>query len=366
MKLEIFKHRGKLINTIKALEKGKLTIGFIGGSITDARGKNRWPEPVIAWFADRFPNVRIIVENAAIGATGSELAVFRAERDLIERNCDLIFVEFAVNDNEEPSEKRMRTREGLLRKLLTSGKSDLILVYTYMMDMYEDMINDRIPPSIKEFEILADYYNIGSVWMGLYALDEVMRGLVRWEEWLPDGLHPENRGSYIYGQSVIKYLERELMNRAYVDENRENYKLPVPFNKSSWEKAYILPFSEVELKGPWTLRRCTTFQWIDQVLDTAAVGAELSFSFKGRGLVLGFDFGKTSAEFIYRLDNGEWIEVKRDRPDWCGDEGWYRTSFIADDLEDEVHSFELKVIHGNREECKGTNFRLAMIGVVGG
>jgi len=67
-----------------------VTIGFLGGSITDPRPGYNWPEPVIGWFVNRFPGVRLSVENAAIGATGSALAVFRAQWDIIDRHCDLV------------------------------------------------------------------------------------------------------------------------------------------------------------------------------------------------------------------------------------------------------------------------------------
>jgi len=361
MELKVFKHRKMLNHTVKAIEKGELTLGFIGGSITDPRGKNRWTEPVVAWFSKMFPNIKIYVENAAIGATGSELAVFRVKRDLIERNCDLVFVEFAVNDNGEIPEKRFRTREGLIRKLLQDGKRDLVLTYTFMMDMYDDMVNGKIPDSVNDFEILAEHYNISSVWMGLYALEQVKAGQVRWEEWIPDGLHPENRGSLIYGESVIKFLDKELKEKSI---DNIGYEMPQAYNFCNWEKAYLLPFSEVNLKGPWIIRRWTTVEWMDQVIDTAAVGARLSFTFTGRGLALGFDFGKTSAEFRYKIDGGQWKEEVRERPDWCPDEGWYRISCITDELTSNKHEFELEVIHGNRPECMGTNFRLSMIGIV--
>ena len=361
MTLNIFKHRKILSNTLKAIEKGELTIGFIGGSITDSRGKNRWAEPVVAWFSKAYPNIRIYVENAAIGATGSDLAVFRAKRDLVERNCDLIFVEFAVNDNEQIAEKRFRTREGLIRKLLVNGKSDLVLTYAFMMDMYEDMFKGEVPQSIKDFEILAIHYNISSVWMGLYAFEQVKAGQVRWEEWIPDGLHPENRGSLIYGESVIELLTKELGKKHLEDRL---YELPLAYNTNNWGEAYLLPFSEVNLEGPWIIRRWTTVEWMDQVIETSAVGACLAFSFTGRGLALGFDFGKTSAEFRYRIDGGEWKEEVRERPDWCLDEGWYRISCITDELSSTKHEFELQVIHGNRPECKGTNFRLSLIGII--
>lgn len=287
--------------------------------------------------------------------------MFRAKRDLLERNCDLVFVEFAVNDNEEVPEKRFRTREGLIRKLLEGGKRDLVLTYTFMMEMYEDMINDKIPDSVKDFEILAKHYNISSVWMGLYALEQVKAGQVRWEEWIPDGLHPENRGSLIYGESVIKLLEEELKKKSV---DTETYELPIAYNINNWEKAYLLPFSKVNLTGPWIIRRWSTVQWMDQVIDTAAVGAKLDFFFTGRGLALGFDFGKTSSEFRYRIDGGQWKEEVRQRPDWCSDEGWYRISCITDELDSAQHKFELEVIHGNRTECMGTNFRLSMIGII--
>jgi len=118
-------------------------------------------------------------------------------------------------------------------------------------------------------------------------------------------------------------------------------------------------------EGPWTLRRHVTLEWMDQAIEMAAVGARLSFRFVGRGLVLGFDFGKTSCECRYRLDFGEWITTKRDRPEWLGQEGgWFRVLGIADDLPPGEHHFEMEVIHGNRDGCSGTNCRLGMIGII--
>lgn len=82
-------------------------------------------------------------------------------------------------------------------------------------------------------------------------------------------------------------------------------------------------------------------------------------------------FGKTSAEFNYRLDGGAWQKSNRERPDWCGADGWYRTFQVADDLTPGQHSFELEVVHGVSDlntvlpgNYAGTNFNLALIGVI--
>jgi hypothetical protein len=126
----------------------------------------------------------------------------------------------------------------------------------------------------------------------------------------------------------------------------------------------MIPFHEVKTAGPWIIRRWPYYEWIDRVLETAAVGAKLSFEFEGRGLALGFDFGKTSSKFRWRVDGGDWITEARERPDWAGNDGWYRLSFLGDDWECGRHHFELEVQHGNRPDCAGTNFRLGNIGVI--
>ncbi len=362
MELEIYKHRGELIRTKAALNRGRITIGFLGGSITE--GIDKWPEYVISWFCEQFPNVRIKFENIAIGATGSALAIFRVEKEIIRKNCDLVFIEYAVNDLGADKEQRARTREGLIRKLINGGKSDLAIVYTFFQAMYEDMNKGLVPGTISEFEELADYYNIGSVWMGLNAILENRRGFMRWEDWLPDGIHPGSRGSYCYAQSVIKFLEKELK-----DSFREKPDLPItdepaPLNSMNWENTYLVEFDDMKLEGPWTQRRCENTRWIERMLYTSAPGSKISFDFAGRGLVLGFDFGKTSADFRYRLDSGEWVNAAMNRPVWCPDRGWFTIYKIGEDFENTNHNIEIEVTHGNKDDCKGTNFGLAFAGVI--
>ncbi|MGG1554687.1 SGNH/GDSL hydrolase family protein [Paenibacillus ferrarius] len=360
----IQRHRRPLLRLRQALASGTVRLGFIGGSITDARPRYNWPEPVIVWLTEAYPHVRLYVENAAIGATGSELAVFRAERDLIDRGCDIVFIDYAVNDHEEPKEQRMRTREGLLRKLLQDGSRDVVWVHTFCQSFYRAMAEGGVPESITELEALAEHYQTGSVWMGLHAMDEVRRGQLRWEEWLPDGLHPTERGSLSYAQSVIAFLQAELSEEQPLTATDERHELPEPLNPRHWGEAHSLALSDIQVEGPWVTRRWPHVEWIDQVLETAAIGARLSFHFVGRGLSLGFDFGKYASEFRYRLDHGDWVTVSRSRPDWCPDDGWYRMYGIADDLPAGTHHFELEVIHGDTKECRGTNCRLALVGIV--
>jgi hypothetical protein len=81
--MKIDQRRGALQRTRRQLLSRALTVGFIGGSITDARPGWNWPEVVCAWLVENFPAARLRVENAAIRATGSDRVVIEYELALI-------------------------------------------------------------------------------------------------------------------------------------------------------------------------------------------------------------------------------------------------------------------------------------------
>ncbi len=358
--LPVSHHRRPLAATRAALARGRLAVGFLGGSITSPGTGKSWPEPVLRWLGQRFPAVRLSVENAAIGATGSDLAAFRAGPAVVAHGCDLVFVEFATNDFQEPTVRRNRTREGVLRRLLAAG-CDVVLVYTFCPEMQTDMAAGRVPASVAEFEVLANHYGLSSVWMGLHAWNEVHAGQMSWHEWLPDGLHPENRGSLSYAQSVIAFCEAELSAPGLPPARSPG--LPPPCDALCWENVSRVPWSAVETTGLWTLRRWTTCLGLEQVLHTTVPGARLQFNFAGRGLVLGFDFGRLAGEVRYRIDGGPWVTTQRDRPAWAGDSGWCRL-VVIDDLAVREHRCELETLAAPITGGCGTVTTLGLIGVV--
>lgn len=359
--LQVVAHRRPLRRTRHALAGGRLNVGFLGGSITADWDQN-WPSPVVAWLVEQFPEVVVAAENAAIGATGSDSGCVRADREIIARGCHLTFVEYAVNDFDKEPARRARSREGLLRKLLAAG-GDVVLVHTFRQEMYADMLAGTVPASIAEFEDLARHYDIGSVWVGLHALNEVRAGRLRWDEWLPDALHPGSRGSLSYGQAVIGFLQEEFRKEDPAPPAFDPV-LPPPVSPANWQSASVLPLTSVRTQGPWVLKRVHGTNHVEQVWETHTPGARLWFEFDGRGLVLIFDYGRKSSEFAYRIDGGAWVPVVRERPAWCGDRGLVRALPIAETLPPGTHRFEMEITHGDRADCTGTECRLALISVL--
>jgi len=347
----IIRERGSLTRFKKALRKGRVVMGFIGGSITEAHREGNWPYFVARWFMRLYPNVEFVWENAAIGGTGSLSGLMRADRDLIAQHCDIVFMEYAVND--PCGEETFRTREGLVRRLLASG-CDMTMVYVYCQGMYNDMVADRMPDSIVDLEKIADYYQIPSIWSGRHALNEQMAGRMTWEAWLPDGLHPEALGSSIYAEPVVAYLEKELESPDRVAIPTGDA-LPPSINPNHWGDIEEVPWSSIRFDGPWAEMRDVMLPWYRTSRRTSAVGAKLSFTFEGRALCAMFNYGKMMGKFLYRFDGGEEREYSGERAWWVPDKNYCRPISFGDDLGPGPHTFELTVVHGNAEECKGSN-----------
>ena len=75
-----------------------------------------------AWVKNKAIDKPVFIENIGIGATGSDIAAFRFDWEMADKDCDLIFVEFAVNDESLDTHLRNRSREGLVRKILQKDK----------------------------------------------------------------------------------------------------------------------------------------------------------------------------------------------------------------------------------------------------
>jgi hypothetical protein len=342
-----------------------VTVGFLGGSITAPKTGTRWPEPFQRWLVDRFPGVRLTVENAALGATGSDLGAFRAGPTVMARGCDVVFVEYAVNDYGTAAERRGRTREGLIRQLRRAG-IDVVLVHTHCGEMEPDLVAGRIPASIAEFEELAERYHLSSVWVGLHGWQQVQRGRMTPEEWLPDGLHPEVRGSLSYAEPIIAFCEEAWTRSVEAPHAPDPADAvpPRPLHPGCWEHVRVADFAAADLEGPWMERNTPTCLGLDRVLWTITPCARLRLRFRGRGMMLGFDFGRLSSEIRYRVDGGAWTQTDRDRPEWCGDRGWYRPVIVAEDLPVAEHELELETVAVPVRGGTGLETAIGLFGII--
>lgn len=357
--MENIQIRGNLTRFKKALERGKAKIGFAGGSITTAASVANWPTYVRAWLTEQFSDVRFSIINSAIGATGSLVGLALSQKEFIDTDCDLVFVEYAVNDNDIDSDERMRTREGLVRKLL-SQNIDVVIVYTFYQNMFKQVDAGEIPHSIVDFEMLAEHYQVSSIDMAKSVYEKVKRGMIPWNMWLPDGTHPQHLASYFYAETVIEYLKTELTSNNET-EILKGEGMPEPLHPKHWQNITEIPFDMVTTKGAWFEEREAFIPWFQEKLTTYGLHDSLSFSFEGRGLAIIFSYGKATGKIEYSIDDGAWQEYAYERYWWVPEENFVNAVKFADDLEDGTHTFRLKVTHGDAEGFTSSDCKILKI-----
>lgn len=191
-------------NVMKRAEAGeKLTIGFIGGSITQgslsSTSQKCYAYLVYEWWVKTFPQAEFKYVNAGIGGTTSQFGVARAEDDLLAQEPDFVIAEFSVND--ESTGHFMETYEGLVRKILSSKSHPaLMLVHNvcYNNGASAELVHSRI----------ARHYNIPSVSMQGTLYRALLNCKFDNRRITPDDLHPNDCGHELVGMVITKRLEQ--------------------------------------------------------------------------------------------------------------------------------------------------------------
>ena len=113
------KLRGVLQNARIQFEQKKTgRVAFIGGSITQMKGYR----PMVSdWLQARFPETKFEFINAGIASTDSQTGAFRlGDHVLAKGRIDMLFVEFAVNDDQDARHSRrgcILGMEGIVRQM---------------------------------------------------------------------------------------------------------------------------------------------------------------------------------------------------------------------------------------------------------
>lgn len=145
-----------------------LTVGYIGGSITNGTGvadvADCWREKTTAWLQETYPDAAITAINAAIGATGSYYGKNRIDFHLLDQKPDLVFIEFVVNDWIEGStfKESAENMETMVRKCLNSNPNmDIVFVYTTTVSL-----GGNNNTWINAFNAVAQHYGIETIGVG--------------------------------------------------------------------------------------------------------------------------------------------------------------------------------------------------------
>lgn len=224
----------------KAQNGEELTIGFLGGSITQgflaSEHKNTYAYLVFSWWKQTFPKSHFYYVNGGIGGTTSHYGVSRAITDVLMYQPDFIIVDFSVND--DANEFFQETYEGLIRKILKwESKPSIILLNNVY---YDTGLNAQ-----DYHNAIGQWYHIPYVSIKDTIYKKMKEGKYTKEELTEDGLHPNDNGHRLVANEIINFLE-EVKKHMY--ENEKEIPLPESMTTNAYENAKRLTIREISPK----------------------------------------------------------------------------------------------------------------------
>jgi lysophospholipase L1-like esterase len=216
--------RDGLPNFMHKIQQGEqVSVGFFGGSITQAEG---WRPKTVEWMRKYYQPEEVKAWNAAIGGTNSTFGVFRLQRHLLEKDeLDLVFVEFAVNDGSGTSPDIVKSMEGIVRKIWQHNPhTDIFFVYTLKKDFLQDIEQGKMSLSMSRHDSIASHYGIPSLYWGVEVDKRLRSGEMIFQDQISevstsknaagkyvfaeDGVHPSDYGHQIYADVLARSLVR--------------------------------------------------------------------------------------------------------------------------------------------------------------
>ena len=304
-----------LENTLYKLRNDKsLTVGYFGGSITEGSGASDWEKTSwralhTEWMRAHFPEAEITPIQAAIGGTGSDLGAYRIDNDLLTHRPDLVFVEFAVNDNGQSYRHVQEHYETVLRKIYTANPAaDVICLFTVTRAIWEYMREGKEYVSRAAQSAIAHAYGVSAILdVGMALADRILLEGGDWLKYTKDTVHPNDEGYKIYSSLINGLMERELPGKEPPAALTVK-ELPALISEKAPLTAHLVPAQEVLPAEGWTLVERSLCRRYPTYIESRGEEKPFLFRFTGSEIGLYMMFAHDTGYFDYRIDGGEWIK----------------------------------------------------------
>jgi len=299
-----------------------IRIAFLGGSITATN--TGWRSLTLDWFRAQYPQCRFEEIFAAVAGTGSDYGAARLQRDVLRHAPDLIFIEFAVND-QVGSPRVEQQMEGIVRQTWAANPTtDICLVYTVSAPLLPDLMAGRYQSTAVSMEKVAEHYRIPALNWGVMVAQEIAAG--RMVMWAPAAVAADAHGKDPQGRLIFTrdhthptleghrdYAQRlSLALPGFLAAGMPGpHSLPPALSARNWERARIVSVGQVAHSAEWQLvpdhdSHVTTQSGGKLTPPTWAAlrpGANIEFDFEGNVVGLVGIKGPENGEFEVAVDD---------------------------------------------------------------
>lgn len=321
-------------------------VAFIGGSITEMNG---YRPKISSYLEESFPDTEFSFTNAGISSTGSTTGAFRMERDVLSQGpLDLLFVEFAVNDDQDSEDsytEAMLGMEGIIRKArLHNPNVDIVMTFFVNPAILDDYQKGIIRTSVAAHMEVARHYKISTCNFAKEVADQITVGTLSWEA--IRGTHPNE-----YGNAICANMISDMLEEAW--SGKELFEFPDAIHPNNLEKGRLMDPSTCTYDRHWSFsipdwdqldgRKRDRFL-ATPMLWTTKKGAGLSLEFSGTAVGVYMLAGPDAATVEVSIDGGPSVTYDLYHKRFSKNLHYPQTILFANDLEEGMHILELKVL----------------------
>jgi lysophospholipase L1-like esterase len=196
-----------------------VSVVFLGGSLTwgaNASDPNRTSYRGLMgdYLRTKYPKAPITLHDAAIGGTGSGLAMFRMERDVLAYKPDLVFLDFTINDNIYGDEReQLLSYETIVRQLI-DGRIPIVQMLLTDKSISVQAPDHLIPPRYGQHRKLAEAYNLPMADALMHVRRAFAAGRTDAARMYPfDGIHPDDNGYQLFFETARDAYEKAVADK---------------------------------------------------------------------------------------------------------------------------------------------------------
>ena len=196
----------------------RLTVVFFGASLT--WGANSSDPQQTSYRADMarkfeaaYPKAHFHFRDGAIGGTGSQLGVFRLERDALRYHPDLVFLDFTANDDIYSADpESLASYESLVRRVVGAGIPLVQVIFPFRWNI---KVGEMAKMRRRDAHLaIAKAYGTGVGDAVALANERVAAGTVTLDTvWPIDGVHPGDKGYALFADAAWQGYEQAVQHK---------------------------------------------------------------------------------------------------------------------------------------------------------
>jgi lysophospholipase L1-like esterase len=308
-----------------------LTVAFFGGSLTwGARAsdpqKTSYRAIIGRKLEEKYPKAHFKFIDAAIGGTGSQLGVFRLQRDVLAYKPDLVFLDFTLNDDVyKTTPDTLAAYESLVRRIIAEGNCPVIQMFLAARSFVTDGNTEKMKRYHANMAI-AKAYNTASGDAITLMQEKYKKGQLDLDKVWPaasfDTCHPDDPGYALYAEAgwnaylqavtdklVCRVPEKMLNSDAYMHWTRVRISslAPLPQGwKTTFASRDYCAFDFLMSRWLDDVTAAANFIAIDRTKTKLAPAAlPLKLKFTGSSLLLFGESSPRSCKYRVTIDGKE-------------------------------------------------------------